>query len=253
MQHDDRAPARGHRGVVAATVLTVAAVVLGLGVLRGGPPGHDGHGDAAARLAGSPTAAGEPTLDLDLGPTGPADVTGCLSPDFAGDPAQVTVLYGVRQRTHDGSVPVLVLRNRAGEVRLCDQFGGDYPAQAPPDRATAAEPVAFYSNGRRDWNCQQRTGTLRRFTLTEWLATASAVNSVRVRFVVNGRPGPWFTTRPVDGLAHLQGWLDGPLHRSARVVVEHQVLDAQGGTVTQTTLPSNQRVAGCSGGSAQIG
>lgn len=252
MKRNDAAPVRARRGQVVAVVLAVGALLLGIGAVKVlAPGGAEDRPASAARLAGASPASGD-TIGLDLGPVTQADVAACLAPGFAGDPAEVTVVYGVEQRTHDGSVPVMVLRNQAGQIRLCDQFGGDYPAEAPPE-ATAAKAVAFLSSGRRDWNCEQRTRTLRRFTMTEWLSTSPEVDALRLRFVVDGVPGPWFTTRPVDGHAHLLGWLDGPLARGARLAVQQRVLDVHGSPVTQTTLPRSQRLPGCSGGSVQIG
>ncbi len=258
MERTDRAPGRRRRrGAVAGTALAVGALVLGIGAVRLLASGDRPEAGDSARLAdGSPLPADAPGLDrgsIDRGSIGRADVAGCLAPDFATDPALVTVLYGVRQKTPDGSVPVLILRNRAGRIRLCDEFGGDYLAQLPPERATAANPVAFYSTGRRDWNCEQRTQKLRRFTMTEWLSTSAPVHTVRLRFVVDGTPGAWFATRAANGFAHLQAWLDGPLPRGTRLAVQQEVLDATGAPVAQTMLPAGQRLPGCTAGSVQIG
>ncbi|MGZ6804661.1 MAG: hypothetical protein ACXVFU_16575, partial [Nocardioidaceae bacterium] len=130
---------------------------------------------------------------------------------------------------------------------------GDYPSQLPLREATAARPVTFYSAGRRDWSCEQASRTLKRFTMTEWLSVTKAVDSVRLRFVVDGTPGPWFTTRASHGFAHLQAWLDGPLPKSRHLLLEEQVLDASGAPVAQDTVPARQKLPGCVSGSVQIG
>lgn len=254
MDRTPHATGRGRYGVIAAVAVVVAALVVGGAALKVAGGGHDARPSASAQLSAS-SQLPDGTLDLDLGPvTDPAAIAACLAPDFASDPAEVSVVYGQVQKTRDGSVPVLVLRNTAGEIRLCDVFGGDYPSKAPRDEASAAAPVAFYASGRRDWNCEESTRTLRHFTMTEWLSVAGRVQTVRTRFVVAGTPGPWFTTKAVDGLAHLQAWLDGPLAPGTRVMVQHQVLDADGHRVPQKALPGHQRLPGCSaGGSAQIG
>ncbi len=242
-----RGRTRRYAGVLGAA-LAVAGLALGIGavqVLATGSslPSHD-----TAELAGSPAAE---VVRLDVGPVGTAAVKACLSPDFAAGPEQVTVAYGVEQRTRTGSAPVLVLRNRAGETLLCDQFGRDRPARAPAPHATRRHPVAFASTGRRVWTCDGHT--IRRFVMTEWLSTAPAVRSVRLRFVVDGAAGPWFVTRPANGLAHLGVWLDGPVPRGTRVVVQQQVRGAHGRLVRQHVLPGRERLVGCLGGSAQIG
>ncbi len=257
MKHADRT--RSRRGTAVATAVAVAVAVAGVVVGIAGAASLGSTADpgprASARLShGSPSpSSGDPsTVDLDLGPVSTSDVAGCLTKGFAADPAEVTVAYGVEQRTVTGTVPVLILRNRAGQVRLCDQSGRDSPATSPAPTATERRPVAFYSTGRRDWSCTSGD-RLRRFTLTEWLSTAPSVDTVRVRFLVDGTPGPWFRTRAVGGFAHLAAWLDGPLSRGTRITLQHQVLDAAGGPVAQRALPSVQRLDGCSGGSAQIG
>jgi hypothetical protein len=247
-----RTSTRPHAAVVLAVVLTVGALVSGPGATsatRGAL--------TAATASTRPVAFAARTggaLDLDLRPvTRRATIARCLVAGFATRPGQVSVLYGVRQKLPRGSVAVLILRNRAGRVRLCDRFGGDYPAQLPAPRATRTRPVVFYSTGRRYWSCEQSTQRLRRFTLTQWLSTRPVVHSVRLRFVVNGVPRRWFATRPVNGFAHVQAWLSGPLPRSARLAVEQRALDGQGRVLRHTRLPAHQRLAGCTNGSVQIG
>lgn len=245
MKQPTRGGTRRHAAVLGAA-LAVAGVALGVGALQvraTDPPGPD----PSAQLAGSSTD----TVDLDLGPASRAAVRPCLSPDFGTDPAQISVVYGVRQRTGSRPAPALVLRNPAGLTRLCDQYGGDYPAQAPAPVATRRHPVAFFSTGRRLWTCDGRT--VDRFVMTEWLSTAPRVRAVRLRFVVDGQPGPWFTTRPEHGFAHLTGWLAGPMAAGTPMAVQQQVRDAHGRVVRQGVLPHHERLPGCAGGSAQIG
>jgi hypothetical protein len=229
-----------------------AAVVSGLGAVSVGRVGVTDTGASVRPVASAARTGG--VVDLDLGPvTRQAAVARCLASGFATRSGQVRVLYGVRQQLPRGSVAVLILRNGAGTVRLCDQFGGDYPARLPPPRATRTRPVVFYSTGRRDWNCEQSTQRLRRFTMTQWLSTEPVVHSVRLRFVVNGVPRRWFATRPLNGFAHVQAWLSGPLPCSARLAVEERVLDGHGRALRDTALPAHQRLAGCPNGSVQIG
>lgn len=235
---DPRTPAPGR--AVLATLAVAAAVLVTVGVTAGLGRRTGGHDTAAPA---SSTATG-PSAD-------PADVAACLVPDFATDPAEVTVVYSQLQQAPRGTTPVMVLRNAAGEIRLCDLFGGDNPAVAPPGRATTAEPVAFYASGRRDWDCAGRA--LHRFTLSEWLSVADPVRTVRLRFVVDGAARPWFSTSAVDGLAHLQAWLDGPVDPHTHVLLQQQALDAGGTRIAQSALPASQRLPGCQGGSAQIG
>jgi hypothetical protein len=249
---DPRTPGPGRAALVAAAV--AAAVLLTVGVTAS--LGHRSGGpDTATQASAGTTGTAPPVrsvVDLDQGPvTDPADVAACLAPDFATDPAEVAVVYSQRQLAPAGTTPVLVLRNRAGELRLCDVFGGDHPASAPPGRATAKHLVAFFSNGRRDWHCAGHT--LQRFVLSEWLSVGDPVHTVRLRFVVDGKPGPWFRTAAHGGLVHVQAWLDGPVHPGGTVRLQHRVLAADGTPVARSVLPHSQRLPGCEGGDVQIG
>jgi hypothetical protein len=240
---------RTTRARAAAVLAGLAAVVAvgGCGAVTGAEPQPtDG--------TRTPQVLGAAALDLDVGPLdGAGAIEDCLLPGFAPDPASVEVLYGVEQRTQDGSTPVLVLRNAEGEIGLCDVSGPDRPSSVPLPEATAEDPVAFLANGRAAWDCDGRR--LQGYTSTTWLAVSDQVGRVQQRFVVDGSPEPWFTTRARDGLAHLQTWLAGPVPRTAEVVVEHQVLDAAGEPVQQSALPTEpQALETCAdGGDAQIG
>jgi hypothetical protein len=234
---------------VVGVVVLVAALVLGAGSLKA-LSGSDGESPKVTADL-STTASPAEVTDLDLGPTDAHDLAACSTPDFAPEGTDPEVLYGVRQLRLDGNNAVLVLRNAEGDVRLCDRFGTDTPAQAPLPTPTSEEPVAFVSNGRAAWTCD---GTrLRRFEQSTWLVVSPDVASVRERFWVTGVPGPWFETRARGGYAHLQTWLQGPEPRST-YAQQFQVLDAQGNAVPQTALPTDkQPLSGCRGGSVEIG
>ena len=234
---------------VVGVVVLVAALVLGAGSLKA-LSGSDG---TRPKVTAEPstTASSAEVTNLDLGPTDADDVAACTTPDFAPEDTDPEVLYGVRQLRLHGTSAVLVLRNAEGEVRLCDRFGTDTPAQAPLPTPTAEEPVAFVSNGRAAWTCD---GTrLRRFEQSTWLVVSPDVATVRERFWVAGVPGPWFETRARGGYAHLQTWLQGP-EPGSTYSEQFQVLDADGNAVPQTALPIHEQpLSGCRGGSVEIG
>jgi hypothetical protein len=234
---------------VVGVAALVAALVLGAGSLRALSGGDGPRPQVAADLSTSASTTG--VTELDQGPTDADDLAACTTPDFSPEGTDPEVLYGVRQLRLDGSSAVLVLRNAEGDVRLCDRFGTDAPAQAPLPTPTAEEPVAFLSNGRAAWTCD---GTrLRRFEQSTWLVVSPDVATVRERFWVAGVPGPWFETRAHGGYAHLQTWLQGPGPRST-YAQQFQVLDADGTAVPQTALPTGkQPLPGCRGGSVEIG
>ena len=232
-------------GAVVAAVLAVTAVVAGAASLAGSA--SDPTPSAAVPAAPAP----EPVVDLDRGPVSEADVEACSSGGFAGS-GEVEVLYGVRQRSADGDAPVLLLRNDAGELRLCDVDGPDSPAQLPLPEASTSEPVAFLGTGRRSWTCDGTT--VQRYSAATWLAVAPEVRTVQERFWQNGQAGPWFTTAAQGGYAHLQTWLDGPLAEGTRLAVQTRALDADGRPVARSGLaPGRQPLAGCTGSDVQIG
>jgi hypothetical protein len=240
---------------VISVVVLVAALVLGAGSLKSllddSRPSDAPVAEAPAMI---PTDD-ESVIDLDLGATSADDVAACLTPGFATDVDSVDVLYGVRQHRLGGSSSVLVLRNAAGDVRLCDQFGGDSPSQAPLPNATAARPVAFLSNGRSSWTCAGTTRVLQKFEQSTWLVVSPDVATVQQRYWVDGVPGPWFKTAARGGYAHLQTWLEGPEPAGTTYGQQFRVLDADGEEVAQEALPTDRsKLPGCSeGGSATIG
>lgn len=234
-------------GAVVASVVAVAAVVTGASALARGGSEPD-----ASPQASAPAARQDPGVDLDLGPVADADVTACLAGGFASDAGSVDVLYGERQRSADGSAPVLLLRNGSGELRLCDVAGPDSPAQLPLPEVTTDQPVAFLTNGRKAWDCDGTT--MNGYTATTWLTVGPTVATVQERFWVDGVAGPWFRTEAQGGYAHLQTWLDGPLPKGTELGVQHRVLDADGAPVAQSALPTaTQPLPGCTDGDVQIG
>ncbi len=242
-------PSRRRLGAVVGAVLAVAVIVGGAALAGLGGADPQREGSPAART-GSPAA--DPQLDLDAGELAPAEALAACStePFAAGD--DVTVLYAVRQRAQDGASPVVLLRNAAGDLRLCDAAGPDSPAVLPLPAASEETPVAFLTNGRAAWDCSGTT--VDGYTATLWLAVGPQVDRVQQRYVVNGRPGPWFSTIARNGYAHLQTWIDGPVAAGAALAVQQRVLDATGAPVAQHALPTRREpLAGCRDGDVQIG
>jgi hypothetical protein len=244
---------RNALAVVAA--LTVAAVAIGVAAVSMSPasPDRSGDGDpAAASASPSQPSDGASALEVDHGPSAdPAAVADCAGDGFADDPADVEVLYDVVQEAPDGPAPVLALRNTDGELRLCDMTGPDAPAVLPLPQSDAATPVVELTAGDRVWDCDETV--LAGFRATTWLSTEPDVAEVAQRFVVDGTPGPWFSSTPVGGIAHVQVWL-GLQVEDAEIHLEQRALHADGSPV-ETTWAGSQRIAGCHGtdGEVQIG
>jgi hypothetical protein len=246
-------PAGARRnGLAVVAALTVAAVAVGVAAISF-PPDPSGDGGPAATT----TSASEPSpdasvLEVDHGPGDDPDaVADCAGDGFADDPADVEVLYDVVQEAPDGTTPVLALRNAAGELRLCDMTGPDAPAVLPLPQSDAATPVVELTSGDRVWDCDETV--LAGFRATTWLSTEPEVAEVAQRFVVDGTPGPWFSSTPVDGVGHLQVWLDRQAE-GAVIHLEQRALHADGSQV-DTGWAGTQRIAGCAGtdGEVQIG
>ncbi|MGN6577669.1 MAG: hypothetical protein ACTHKG_18510 [Nocardioides sp.] len=245
-------PSRRRAGAVIGAVLAVAVILGGAAVAGlGGPDRSRGPSEgepAAPRTSPAP----EPVLDLDAGELSDAEALAACSTEAFAAGRDVTVLYAVRQRTEAGHAPVVLLRNADGELRLCDATGPDAPAVLPVPEASDRSPVAFLGNGRAAWDCSGTT--VDGYTATLWLAVGPQVDRVQQRYVVDGRPGPWFSTAARDGVAHLQTWLSGPLAQGAALAVQQRVLDEAGAPVAQDTLPTRrQPLAGCRDGDVQIG
>jgi hypothetical protein len=236
-----------------SVVALVALLVLGASSLRALTDTVDGSDQRPGPIAAH--SAADSANALDLGATTADDVVGCLTPGFSTDPSEVDVLYGVQQRRLGGSNPVLVLRNPAGDIRLCDQFGGDSPSEAPLPTASPEDPVVFLSSGRAEWSCQGTSKVLDHFQKSTWLAVSPDVVTVRQRYWVDGSPGRWFDTQVQHGYAHLQTWVEGPMPAGTKFAEEYRVLDAAGNDVRQTALPTQRTpLPGCTtGGTAQIG
>jgi hypothetical protein len=231
-------------GAVIVAGLAVAAVSVGFAAIS--LPGTPGTEPRPASTTRAPDAAGSTpsdasVIEVDHGPTSDPDaVAACAGDGFVDDPAEAEVLYDVVQRGPAGTSPVLVLRNAAGDLRLCDIAGADRAAVLPVP--AEGEPVGFLSSGSQAWDCDGRV--LSGFRSTTWLLVGDQVIQAQQRFVVDGTPGPWFSTRAVGGIVHLQTWL-GPQTQDVEIVAEQQVLDAAGEVVRQDTWPATQRLAGC--------
>ncbi len=222
---------------------TVVAAVLGAGLVAG-----------VSGVAGAATVSHRAVADvaLDVAPLGRlAALRTCATSTFAADPDSVRVLYGQRQlRGADATSPVFVLRNGDGQVLLCDMFGRDRPATLPLPTTTAERPAVFLTAGQRRWSCDGTT--LRSFRMTTWLKVQDPVRTARVRYTVDGVPGPWFTAARQGRFVHLQSRLGGALPTDV-LTAELQLLDVAGDPVPVRGIPSGARpLEGC-GTSVVIG
>ncbi len=236
-------PAGGRRGGIAiVAALSVAAVVVG--IVAVGSPSEDG---APPRSSTPSAGSSDPVIEVDRGNVDPAALAACADATFAADPAEAEVLYGVGQLGQDGDAPALVLRNPAGEVRVCDAAETGPPAVEPLPRASEDQPVAFLTNGSASWDCAG--DVLSGYQTTTWLLVHDGIDTVQQRFVVDGTAGPWFSAAVRGGIAHLPAWL-GPQTEGAEIVTEQRVLDPDGGVVPQDVWPRRQPLVSCPDGAS---
>ena len=248
-------PAGGRRkGAVIVAALTVAAVVVGVAAIRF--PG-DPSVSPSSSPASSPsvTTSADPDtslIDLDQGSgADPAAVEACAGEGFADDPADVEVLYDMvqkspraRPRCCCSATPTATCGCATWPATTCRRYSRSR-------RPTPAEPVVLLSNGSGAWDCDGPV--LGSYRATTWLVVDEQVDLVQQRFVVDGSPGPWFSTRALGGYAHLQTWL-GPQPDGVEIVAEQRVLDDAGDPVQQSALPEREVLPGCgeTGGDAEI-
>jgi hypothetical protein len=182
-------------------------------------------------------------IGLDATPLDNATATALCGPDGFGD---ARVLYAQRQVSPIGPAPAILIENERGDWWACDRYGGSAPATFPVPLATAHDPAVPFTTGWRSWDC---AGTvLHRLQIGEWFSTAPEVATLRLRFIVEGAPGPWFSTTASDGIAHLQAWLEGDLPAGTSIVLEHEFSDAAGRTVGAEASQSVEELPDCSDG-----
>jgi hypothetical protein len=189
-------------------------------------------------VAGSPEE-----IHLDVEPLQHDTAATLCGPDGFGD---AQVLFAQRQVSPIGPAPAILVENDRGDWWACDRYGGSAPATLPVPLATSNDAAVPFTTGWRSWDCE---GTvLHRLQIGEWFSTAPEVATLRTRFVVDGAPGPWFSTSAYDGFAHLQAWLEGDLPAGTRIVLEHGFSDADGLEVETGMSQSGEPLPDCSDG-----
>ena len=191
-------------------------------------------------------------FDIDISSAVTADdIQKCLTDSFATSTADVEIRYAELQKSERGDVPVLILSNEHGDLRLCDSFGGDAPSVSPIDYADQSHPVTLVSNGRQAWDC---AGTrLSGYSISHWLSVDSEVAKVQMRFVVNGSSSPWFSSAAQNGFVHLHAWLTDQ-DAGSSLLVQVRVLDSSDDLVRQSAFSTDpQLMTGCENGSIDIG
>ncbi|WP_112238059.1 hypothetical protein [Kribbella monticola] len=90
-------------------------------------------------------------------------------------------------------------------------------------------------------------GTLTGFSSSRWVTAGPGVTTVQRRMVMKGKPGPWFTTDVVDGLAYIRSWSSVTLRLGDKARVETRRLDKDGNVVGPVVTDRRIVVKGRSG------
>lgn len=243
MPSDRGAGGRLWPDLVGAFVVAVAfafATLLAMGII--GPSDSEG--------TSSPATA-EGALNLDVGEVSEGAVADCIADGFAGSPDEVVVDYESQQLAEEGSSPVLLLRNEEGDVRLCDMFGLNRPAEVPQPVATPATPAVFFTVERQRWQCTDEAWEA--YAIGTWLAVTDPVAYGQLRFLVDGRESDWFTSEARNGFVHLQAWLRDPPVGS-EILIEVRLLDESGDRVSSEGVePGPFKALECPGADIEIG
>ena len=119
------------------------------------------------------------------------------------------------------------------------------PAVGDPDSGIA--PGTLFEHLPDSWACDGTT--LESFRKTSWIKVQDPVRKARVRYTVDGVPGPWFTAARHGRFIHLQSWA-GP---GAAATGQLQLLDRNGSPVHVRGVSGPVHVGGCSGSDVAIG
>lgn len=260
----DAAPVRRRTWVVpvaaAASVAVVAGGLLAANLADSNTP-QPGPAPAAGPTAtgrvGTPRPATAASVQVNLGPLSAAEKTGMVSACMteasqAGAQAKAgTVTHAIRVKGWSAARPteltVAVLDTNSGLVISCVGRPGGHTRSGQPTTGVAAGVVggdaAEAAKGKMVINPTDATHPaaptdqlagwyfidLDRspdlLVRDSWYRTDDRVSALRQRYVVKGRPGPWYVARAVDGLVFLRSWDRSTALRKGDVVrVETQVL-----------------------------
>ncbi|MGH1564016.1 hypothetical protein [Mumia sp. DW29H23] len=245
---DDRARRRqaaSRRWIAPLAASAAAATVIGLSLGYGdagdGPSPVPPVPDAAA----TPAPDGPPDVDLWLRSLGPARAAAlanrCMAQigrDVTIEPAEVLSAQVLRAATGRGTVTVVVADDATTGVRVgCEAAGfgagsadvlsggvmGGPGTKSTENRTDATHP-AIPTDGPGGYS-RDRVHV----TSSATYQVDDRVARVRVRYVVDDVPGPWYVARADSGWVHPAAMVTtAQLEGAHRLVLETQVLDADG-------------------------
>ncbi|TWD84839.1 hypothetical protein FB561_6035 [Kribbella amoyensis] len=219
----------------AASIAALAGGVVGLSSLTGNhsdPAGQAGDSGQAGfqttASAGTPSASAGPDVPLYRGRLNQAEIAaatkGCLKKVSLQKANKVLHPIKIADVFTGRSEPALVLR---ADTRTITCVGRSSGAGTTWDaRAHKNLPDLQLSPGTT--SVSSKKSVIDHVLPRSWTTVDDEAASVRRRILVNGQAGPWYVSKPIDGLALVQAKNDGPIHIGDKVTVETQQLDAAG-------------------------
>jgi hypothetical protein len=108
-------------------------------------------------------------------------------------------------------------------------------------------PDGLGGSGDGGGNVGKPDGTLSSFSSNRWVTVAPTVTTVQRRMVMKGKPGPWYTTEVVDGLAYIRSWSSAKLRLGDKAQIETRQLDKDGNVVGRVVIDRRVVVKGSPG------
>jgi hypothetical protein len=242
---DDRTPVRRRRRAWLIPVSAAASIAL----VAGGvlfATGHDKTRPSPATRTSPSTPA---DIHITLGRLTEAEKSDaaddCINPR-PGRPGRTTIRYraaaidyGMKVRTWSEGSPGfaiavtttprdLTYACSGGDDRMAGTLVAGPPLDKaylqPPDAAHPAVPLTTHRFLPIDFDKQPDL-----LTSESWYRVDARVASLRERWIVRGKPGPWYVADAVDGLVFVRSWdSSAALKPGEQVRIETQVLDHQG-------------------------
>jgi hypothetical protein len=255
---DEATQPRHRRGWLVPAGAAASIVLIAGGVLIATTAGHDkaqqqpapaaaASKDPSVAPSAKPKPQGLPDVQINLGPLTPAETNAAAAKCLADqdNPNHPTDLgHAIKVRSWiPGKVNTSVAFTSSPEgLRIgCEGtsksmesaiVGGD-PAAAkpykvvlnPPDATHPAAPTE--GNGRLMFIELDKTPDL--LVQDGWYRVDNRVESMRQRWIIRGKPGPWYVANAVDGLVFLRSWDQSTALKLGETVrVETQVLGPNG-------------------------
>jgi hypothetical protein len=234
-------PFRSRRWLTPAVAAASIAVIAGGALLIAGLNRSNGEPAGQSSAGKSAGTSGARDISIDRGSLTPAQAKIAARQCLAGltrssGPVPIDrILHPVKVARAGSRTPVPTLVVRSGQ-RWYTCLGPEKP-NSIWDFSTHRRPLEVHLNP-TGFGGIAHSGTLDQIFLDSWTAVDPGVATVRRRIIIHGQPGPWYTTKAVDGLAFIHAWDGRDLHLGDKIAVQTEQLDPTGhriGPLAETT------------------